>query len=317
MKMLFRYCLIISSFSFLFSYLFFNGINNSANASDELLGLKYCSENKEFNNVIAIGGSRVLTHIDPLILDSIIGLKSQNVSIVDIGIVEYNMLFRKYLQVHPKPNYIILNIDFNMFYTNGPLYNITDFFPYLSDTLISNCLSPYKLAYRNRFVQYFYILEKVFAITDQSKSQFVFNTPETDSEDNQNYGKGFVPRMKDWSPGASAEIKNKTTATYQEEGFQILKSIIGRCKKDSINLICIYSPIYTEGKFHVSNFDEIFKKVRAILDETSTPFWDYSNLEICNSTEYFYNYNHLNYKGAKIFSTQLAMDIKKFIDKKI
>ena len=142
------YIIIVSTLSGAVSVLFYWKLNEVSPMRKKLKALDYSMKSHEFNNIIFIGGSRVVTHINPHIIDSITDLKSQNISIQDIGIVEYNMLLNKYLQVHPRPDAVFMNLDVNMFFTSGPLFNINDFIPYLADTLIYKKLSPYKLAYR-------------------------------------------------------------------------------------------------------------------------------------------------------------------------
>ena len=41
------------------------------------------------------------------------------------------------------------------------------------------------------------------------------------------------------------------------------------------------------------------------------PVLDYSNMEICSDSTYFYNAMHLNKKGSKLFSDSLANDIRR------
>ncbi len=317
MKRLLVYCSLVTIVSFAICFFFFKMVNEVDPFQKRLKVIEYCSDNHEFNNIIFIGGSRVVTHINPKVIDSLTGVKSQNISITDIGIVEYNMLLNKYLQQHPKPDMVFMNLDVNMFFTSGPLYNICDFVPYLKDTLIYNKLSPYKRGYRSKPYQYFYLLERIFASTDFSKSKlFDFEKEKAALIDKAKTYSDFDPRKEDWSPGADDELKTKVSATCQQEGFDLLQQVVDRCKRDSIDLVFIYSPIYYEGKNFLSNFDEIFNRIKTISGKNNIPFWDYSNLEICKSKEYFYNYSHMNYKGAKVLSLQLGLDIKKRLDKK-
>lgn len=318
MKRLLLYIVIVSALSGAVSVLFYWKLNEVSPMRKKLKALDYSMMSHEFNNIIFIGGSRVVTHINPRIIDSITGLKCQNISIQDIGIVEYNMLLSKYLQVHQKPDAVFMNLDVNMFFTSGPLFNINDFIPYLADTLIYKKLSPYKLAYRSKPVQYFYFLEKVFATTDYAKSKlFDFKNQLLLNIDTAIVYSNFEPRVADWSVGADLELNTPTNATWQKEGFDLLQQVIDRCKKESVQLVFIYSPFYYKGKTYIANFDEIFNHIKKIADENKIPFWNYSTIDFCKSKEYFYNYSHMNYKGAKVFSNLLALDIKAFLtDKK-
>ncbi len=282
----------------------------------KLTTLDYCINSNEYNDVIFIGASRVQSHISPKIIDSIAGVKSYCLSINAIGIVEANMVLKKYLQNHPKPKAVFLNIDFNMFYTSGPLNNITDFLPYLNDTLIHNSLSPYKLAYRNKWAAHYVLLQKLFATTDKSKAiSFSVNTAEPLSSESKLAYKGYVPRISNWSQEAEAELKNTAVVTYQQEGFDLLKNMVKICKQNSIELVLIYAPYLAQGKKNILNYNEIIGKVKDIASQNEVKYWDYSLMPICQTKKYFFNATHLNYDGSKIYSTQLALDIKNMLAK--
>ncbi len=283
----------------------------------KLVILDYCSNNNEYNDAIFIGASRVQTHISPRIIDSIAGITSYCLSINAIGIVEGHMVLKKYLQNHPKPKAVFFNIDFNMFFTSGPLNNITDFLPYLNDTLIYNALSPYKTAYRNKLVAGYWLLQKIFATTDKSKAiSFSIYEADKPSVESKLAYKGYTPRIINWRKDADENLKNTGTATYQQEGFDLLNDIIKICYRDSIKLIFIYAPYLAEGKKNILNFNEVIDKVKAIAQKNNVPYWDYSLMTICNSKKYFFDPIHLNYEGSIIYSKQLGYDIKKLFQEK-
>lgn len=277
----------------------------------KLVILDYCSNSNEYNDAIFIGASRVQTHISPRIIDSIAGITSYCLSINAIGIVEGRMVLKKYLQNHPKPKAVFFNIDFNMFFTSGPLNNITDFLPYLKDTLIYNALSPYKVAYRNKLVADYWLLQKIFATTDKSKAiSFSINEFEKPSAESKLAYKGYTPRISEWRKDAEQNLKNTGIATYQKEGFDLLNDIIKICTRDSIKLVFIYAPYLAEGKKNVLNSTEILDMVKAIAQKNNVPYWDYSLMTICNSKKYFFDPTHLNYQGSIIYSNKLGNDIK-------
>lgn len=277
-----------------------------------LFPLNYCGDSKEYNDIIFIGGSRVVRHINPAIIDSINGTKSYSLGTSGIGIVECNLLLNKYLQNHPKPKAVFLNIDCDMFYTDDAVYNMTNYFSYLDDTLVYNCLSPYKLAYRNKLVQKYYLLQKVFATTDQTKAIHLgIEEPKIAEPNNTINFRGYHPTYAGWNFDAEEQLKNKIKVIYRPAGFELLKRMIEKCRRDSINIILVDAPIYYKINTVFINEGEVIDTVKAIASAANVPYLDYTKMEICKSKDFFTDMVHLNIKGSVIYSLQLAEDIKK------
>jgi hypothetical protein len=55
-----------------------------------------------------------------------------------------------------------------------------------------------------------------------------------------------------------------------------------------------------------NNRSQIMKTFRDISAKLNVPFWDYSGSPICRDRELFYNSQHLNTRGAEVFSADLA-----------
>ncbi len=315
MNRLLNYCLVVFFGSAAISFLFYAALIASGKLQKKLPMIEYCANNTDYNDAIFIGASRVQSHINPRIIDSIAGIKSYCLTDNAFGIVEDNMILNKYLQIHPKPKIVFLNIDVNIFFTSGPLNNITDFFPYLTDTVIYNSLSPYKLAYRNKLVAAYLSAQKIFATTDRLKA-VSFNLTEIEKSPvgSSLDFKGFSPRILAWGQNAEHDLQNKISATYQGKGFDLLKKMIQTCKLNSIEIIFIYAPILSEAKKNILNYNEIINQVKQIAKDADVPYWDYSFMPLCKSKKYFYNYNHLNYDGALLYSNQLGIDIKNHLE---
>jgi len=90
-----------------------------------------------------------------------------------------------------------------------------------------------------------------------------------------------------------------------------LKKIIEICKEDNINLFIVYSPSYELFFNNISNKEEIINMYTEIAKENNAIFLDYSRSDICNNKDLFFDCDHLNNKGAKLFSTSLGNDILK------
>lgn len=89
-----------------------------------------------------------------------------------------------------------------------------------------------------------------------------------------------------------------------EERITILKRFIQDCKKNDIQLILTFSPMY------VCSNEDILRFPRDLAMEYHLPFFDhYRDSEFVGHSNLFYDFGHLNRKGAIKFSGILAKEI--------
>jgi len=78
----------------------------------------------------------------------------------------------------------------------------------------------------------------------------------------------------------------------QPEAFRVLEDLVASCHAQGIQVILIFSPEYHEMQALTINRKEIFSRFQKISGRFKTPFWDYSESEICQKRELFYNSQH-------------------------
>lgn len=76
------------------------------------------------------------------------------------------------------------------------------------------------------------------------------------------------------------------------------------CKKNNIKLLVVYSPIY------MNSATASMKFIKKICEKRGVDFWDYSNDPYMIKREYFRDTQHLNDKGAHVWSSYLSHIIK-------
>jgi hypothetical protein len=308
------YFLLVVAISGTIAWLFYAKIDVSRIKEKDLSALDYSMKSHDYNDFIFIGASRVREEINPFIIDSINHAQSFDVSIDGMGIIECNLLLNEYLQNHPKPKAIFLGIDFNMFYTNNILYNLPDYFSYLKDSSVYRYLSPYRAVYRNRLLRSWFTLQEIFATTDWSKKELILNPDKKEINyhlTNSLGSRGFVPAYTKWSVADERYLKDRMKVVNEKAGYNILEKMVERCRQDSVHLIFLYEPNYYLTPLRIVNSKEINGKVMDIASHYNIPVWNYSNIPIGRSKDFFGDLFHLNIIGANIFSYQLATDIKK------
>jgi hypothetical protein len=84
-----------------------------------------------------------------------------------------------------------------------------------------------------------------------------------------------------------------------------LDKIVAYCRSKSIQLIFINAPMYHAEKFY--NMDNFYKVIEEKYNDIT--FWDYGNYVLPDSC--YEDVGHLNYIGAKKFSTMLQEEVRK------
>ncbi len=291
--------------------------------------LDYALHGSSHHDIVFIGASRVIRHVNPEIIDSITGLDSYVLGIDGMGIVESNMLMNVYLKHHPPPRCIFINVDNNILFTDGPLFNITDYFPYLKDSLVYACLSPYKVEYRNKFLQTELIFLRLMGTTDYERGMAL-----EEKEMNRWYPqqlikeyKGFQPVDHLWQRNMTMSLGERVHLIARENGFKILKNMVLTCREYNVIPAFLFTTQHQRADTIFVNQKQIMDRITTIADSLSVPFFNYDTLYIRKDKKYFiqyslsnkntgfFNYNHLNSTGANILSAALAQDIKQWIEK--
>ena len=119
--------------------------------------------------------------------------------------------------------------------------------------------------------------------------------------------KGYIPLAK---PNVFPSIKG----SYSHETADSLKLLhlqkfIDCCNLNGIQLLLTVSPSYT------SVFPELYKPLKDLANENQIPFLDYHTQGVFdNCPQYFKDNRHLWDKGARIFTSMFAHDLKQVME---
>lgn len=96
------------------------------------------------------------------------------------------------------------------------------------------------------------------------------------------------------------------------------RKIIERCQKANIPLILMTSPMPVHSVEFIEEYKQIYTQFGQIAKEYKLPFFDYNieTIEEIKDEFHFYDDDHLNLSGAKIFSTRVGKILKKAIEDK-
>jgi hypothetical protein len=115
--------------------------------------------------------------------------------------------------------------------------------------------------------------------------------------------------LKGWKPMDG--VMDTTGVVAEEYPFPVdtarvalLERFINDCKKNNIQLIITFSPMYVCSK------EDVLKFPRELAQKHQLTFIDhYRDSDFVGHPELFYDFGHLNRKGAELFSQKLSKEL--------
>ena len=251
-------------------------------------------------DIVVMGNSRAFVQVDPTILDSILGFSAYNLAIdgssINRQIRKYN-IFRKY---NRKPKLIIQNIDhITLNYVVG--YEREQFFPYF-----------WNKDMREEFVatEPFSVWEKYLPLYRYYRNLDRHDMYGLLTSTKPFMTKGYQGKDRAWD---GTEFRKIDVVKYREndEALAMFDDYLAKAKEEGIKVLFVHTPLYigvTEKLDYPERMNAIYQK---FADKYDIPILDYTYMDICYDTTYFYNAMHVNKLGAEIFSDTLANDIKR------
>jgi hypothetical protein len=122
--------------------------------------------------------------------------------------------------------------------------------------------------------------------------------------------KGYKGMERPWNGRNYMEV-DSIIFTPNETSLRMFDEYLSKAKAEGIKVVFVYAPQYIGATNKISNLDKMYKQYREFSDKYNIPILDYTYMDICYDTTYFYNAMHLNKRGAEIYSDSLANDIKR------
>jgi len=262
------------------------------------------------SNLLLVGNSRVLDNLDPRVFDSITGLKAYNYGVSAAAIKTCYNVIKAGLQNQKNTKAVILNIDYNMFRTIDDPYK--DAYYYSFEQKIPGLL---KTDSGNINLVHSLKLFDIALFDDVAKFAALNAWLHPDNRPEGTYD-GFYPEtnLTLFNVPLQREMLSGTIP-MTVSGVNTFIDIIKTCKTNKIQLVLVVAPyykVYHPRKF-VTNYDSIINQVNTIAVKNNLPFLDYSDSYISADRGNFKNYNHLNAKGAMLYSTALADTLQKIL----
>lgn len=265
-------------------------------------------------DIIINGSSRALVEFDPKIIEDSTHLTCFNIGVNGGELTTIKSRWDSYLAYNKKPKFLIKNFDIILFDEENFIVNKEKYLPYLSKYTVSSNLETIDAKiWLEKIIPLFKYRGLNHLISLGIKSYFNM----IDKIETKSY-KGYTPVNKNWDYSfAKIKARHKKGIFIPDKrfqfGFKYFIELNNECKKSGVKLIIVHAPMYYELQEMLPQMDSIINVMEQLARKNHFQFWDYSKDSLSFSKEYSYNSEHLNKKGAEIFSKQLASDLKKFI----
>jgi hypothetical protein len=268
-------------------------------------------EGKRVKNIdlVIMGSSRAFTMIDPKILEDSLGGLAYNVGVDGYNFHMQHLFYKEIMANDFKPKCIIQELDLHTLAKRKDLYNADQFIAVLRNPTIKEYVDDYQ-----GFDIYDYYLPLV-RWSGRTNTLFVAfkNVCRGDlMQDSYDRYHGFQSRNETWHPNADAEFSTgKYDQVLDTPSIALFESYLKECRKNKINVIFVFPPIYHEILSLILNKEKIMDYYMKIAKSNGIPVLNYTLDSLSYSKHYFYNSGHLNSEGSSLFSRHLAHDIHK------
>ncbi|MGG9960063.1 hypothetical protein [Ferruginibacter sp. SUN106] len=260
-------------------------------------------------NVLLVGSSRVLKQLDPKIIDSVTGYNSFNYGLNSgtiktwYNIINYSLHFNKNVKL------VILNVDYYMFDISDDPYKDAYYYPFEKEApgVILNGTGAVNKVHQLKIFD--------IALYDDYAKYAAIDGWLRPNRISGGVYKGYYPnrQLNNFETIADFRASNKQI-TVTPSGLKLLDSCASLCKKNNVKLVLVMAPYFKQysPEKYFTNFNEVVDSVKAVANKNGIPFLDYTTMSIANDQQYFYNVNHLNSKGAAVYTQAVADTVKKY-----
>lgn len=263
--------------------------------------------------ILITGSSRALCGIDCRPVSAAVNKSCYNIGLNGVRINLQLPMLKIYLKHNKTPSLIIQTVDIISLNYLNEIIRPERYIPFLNEDEIYYALcSIDKSFWRNRHLP-LYSFAKYGTELSSPALKGLFGI-------NKGLGitliNGFYPKDIEWNNDFENFKKNNPKGVeykIDEKCIKYLESIIELAKSKGIDIVLAYMPEYSENIHYTKNRDEIFNIYRKTARTQNIEFWDFSGLPMAGSTDYFYNSQHLNRKGAEQFSKALAERLREYL----
>lgn len=253
--------------------------------------------NDVHEDVVMMGTSRCNLHYVPSIISDTIGISVYNGGIDASGSIFAHYIMLCHILAHHTPKVVCLDVLANDFAKEkDPFRTISFFAPYFGQNEMAD--SVFRLA--NTY--WAYQVSHLYRYNAKAASNLAgLAVNKQAHEDN-----GYLPHE---CPKHFPEIFDDGLVKEVDPlKLSYIRKFISLCRQKDIKLVFMVSPSYTRAP------KQKYSVLSEIAEENDIPMFDYHTTGMfLDHPEYFKDNGHLWDKGARLFSSAFASDLKRFL----
>jgi len=114
--------------------------------------------------------------------------------------------------------------------------------------------------------------------------------------------KGYRPKCEDYHEPKTPPFH----VTWQTRGFELLRDVIHTCRENEIRLVLVTAPMYKDYGSLFLNADSLAAGIAALAREENVVYFNKMRDSVSVDKQNFINIDHLNCRGAALYSAELA-----------
>lgn len=256
-------------------------------------------------DLVVIGPSQAWCSYNTFMLDSLLNVNSYNLGIDGHPLPLQLLRYETYRRFNSKPRVILLNVSYFGTFSilSDEQYEREQFFPYIADRdLIDKVAKIKHLTWLDRYVP----LYRYFGYRDDVEMGVAAFWGKREFPDG-NMHKGYRGNVYEWQ--SPSWLESSLSYPIDNDLVVLLEKFAKKVTESGIELAFVKYPAYYSWTQRVENIkvtDSIFETIAAEYD---VPILDYYYSGICKDSANYYNFSHLNKKGAELFTIKLCQDL--------
>ncbi len=269
------------------------------------------------SDIIVSGSSRAMVHFDCALVSSHTCLSCYNLGLNGTGLAMQYALLKTYLKHNKKPLVLVQVIDIDSFSDNAYRFETMMYTPHLKEEEIYRTIYESDSSiWRNRYLPLYSFAQYGVSLMGPAFRGVLknYNDPE------EVRYRGYHPQYRSWNSDFDNFVKNNPggiTYKIKPEAVQKLENIVQLSRARGIEIVLVFAPEYYRVSELTRNKKDIMNVVTGIAGRYKIPFYDYSGSRLTKSTDYFYNSQHLNSRGAAIFSVDFSEKLRRHLKNNI
>jgi hypothetical protein len=264
--------------------------------------------------IVVSGSSRAVLQYDPRVLSRVTGRSAFNIGRVGSHVDMQLALLKVFLRRNRPPRLQIQNVDYGSVArtVDREFYAPVQYAPYIGEPEIYAAIRRFHPSvWRWKYLP----LYRYTATNIDQQWRFGVRAL-LGQQPPDSYVDGFFARWESLDRSFD-ELKARSQPfvyTPEAEAVRDLEEIIEISQARGSTVVFVFSPVYHEYASKVQNGRNLIATSRSIAERHGIAFLDYSDSPLGMTRANFRDYDHMNGRGAALFSEELAARLKTLLE---